>query len=92
MIQKKFRLSVGTGAFVLREGIPGHPAVLPGSAAFQAGIHEADVIVALNNTPITEKTVIEDILENIPIGTKIPVTVLREGAEKTLEMMTQEKV
>lgn len=91
VLQKKFRLPVGVGAFVLREGVPGHSAVLPGSAAFQAGIQEADVITELNNTPITEKTVIEDVLENMPIGSKVPIKVLREGAEKMLELVIQEK-
>lgn len=91
MLQKKFRLSVGVGAFVLREGVPGHLAVLPGSAAFEAGVREADVIMELNNTPITEKTAIEDILENMPLGSKIPIKILREGTEKTLELVIQEK-
>ena len=91
MLQKRFRLPVSTGAFVIREGVPDHSAVLPGSAADSAGVREADIILEMNNKAVDEKTVIEDILENIPLGTKIPLKVLRSGEEKLLELITQER-
>jgi S1-C subfamily serine protease len=91
MIQKRFRLPVSTGAFVIREGVPDHSAVLPGSAADVAGVREADIILEMNNTAVGEKTVIEDIIENIPLGTKISMKVLRSGEEKLLELITQER-
>ena len=90
MMQKRFRLPVDHGAFVLREGMPDRPAVMPGSAAFKAGIQEADVILELNNTQITEKIAIEDALEDVPIGTKIPVKVWRKGEIKELSVVAEE--
>ena len=90
MLRKRFRLPVENGAFVLREGIPGRPAVMPGSAAFKAGIMEGDVIVALNSKQITEKTAIEDALEDVPIGTEIPVQVWRKGEMKELRVVAEE--
>ena len=91
-LQKRFRLPVDHGAFILREGIPDHPAILPDSAAFKAGLQEADIIVKLNNEMITDKMGIEDVLEKTLIGKEIPVTVLRDGQEKTLQMMAEERM
>ncbi|MDP3778895.1 MAG: trypsin-like peptidase domain-containing protein [bacterium] len=90
MLGKRFRLPLENGAFVLREGIPGHPAVMPGSAAFKAGIREADVIIELNNKQITEKVAIEDALEDIPIGTTVPMKVWRKGEVKELSVVAEE--
>lgn len=90
LLKKRFRLNVERGALVLREGMPGTPAVVPDSAAARAGIHEADVIVELNNTPIDEKTGIEDILEKITLGSEIPIKVMRDGKEKTLTLLAEE--
>lgn len=95
LIQKRFRLPVDRGAFVLREGVPGQgmaerPAVMPGSAAERAGIREADIILSLNRIAIDEKTSIEDVLEKIVIGEKVPVSILRDGKEETLTLTAEE--
>ncbi len=92
MVRKRFQVTSEHGAFVLREGIPGRPAVLPGSAAAKAGIHETDVILEINNTPINEKVGIEDILEKISIGQKVPVKILRKGKEHTLTLDAEERM
>lgn len=91
MFQKKFRTTIDHGALVLREGLPGREAVLEGSPAAQAGIQENDIIVELNNTSITEKMGVEDILENIPLGAKIPVKILRGGQEKIITLNAEER-
>ncbi len=91
MLGKRFRLPVTQGAFVLREGVPGRGAVIPNSAAARAGIREADIILEINNQPITEKIGIEDILEKIEIGTEFPVRILREGKEEELTLVAEER-
>jgi len=90
MIIKRFRLPIENGAFVLREGAPGKPAVMPGSAAFRAGVHEADVILELNKKTITEKTALEDALEDIPIGSTVPMKVWRKGEVLDLNVVAEE--
>ena len=90
-IKKRFRVAGDHGALVLREGVPGRPAVLPGSAAHRAGILEADVIVEINNTLIDEKHGVEDILEKISIGERVPVKILRRGEEHTLTLTAEER-
>ncbi len=91
MLQKRFHLPVSTGAFILREGVPGRTAVIPGSAAHRAGIRETDIIIKLNDIPINEKTGIEDIIENVPLGDKIPVKILRNGKEEILTLPVEER-
>ena len=101
LIQKRFRLPVDRGAFILREGLPGQgvpgqnvpdrPAIMPGSAAERAGLREGDIIVSLNNVAIDEKNAIEDVLEKVAIGEKVPIKILREGKEETLMLTAEER-
>ncbi|TSC69445.1 MAG: hypothetical protein G01um101466_42 [Parcubacteria group bacterium Gr01-1014_66] len=90
MLQQRFRLEVDHGAFVLREGLPHQPAVVPGSAAEKAGIQETDIILALNKKEITQKSGLEDILEEVVIGATVPVEVLRKGQKQTLMLTVEE--
>ncbi len=91
MLKKRFRLPVEQGAFVLREGVPGRPAVMPDSAAAHAGIQETDIIVELDNTAITEKMGIEDVLEKVAIGATVPMKIIRAGQEQTLAIVAEER-
>src|SRR3989344_1314105 len=92
LLKKRFRLPVDHGAFVLREGIPGRSAVIPGSAAEKSGLREADIIIALNNVLIDEKMGIEDVLEKISIGDKMNAKVLRGGKEHELSIRAEERI
>ena len=76
---------------ILKEGLPDRPAVVPNSAAAKAGIRETDVILALNNTQINEKTSIEDVLETVPMGSTIEMTILRNGEQKTIALTAEER-
>lgn len=91
LLKKRFNITVDQGALVLREGVPGRPAVMPNSAADKAGLHEADIITELNHTPIDEKTGIEDILEKVALGAEVPVKILRDGKEKILTLVAEER-
>ena len=91
MLQKRFRLTLDHGALVLREGGPERHAVLPGSAAEKAGIKEGDIIVALNDKEISDKTGVEDILEDAALGAHMPLKILREGKEVELSLMAEER-
>lgn len=92
LLQKRFRLTLDHGALVLHEGGPGrHHAVLPGSAAQKAGLKEGDIIIALNNREISEKTVIEDILEDVALGAEVPLKIMRDGKEADLTLVAEER-
>jgi serine protease Do len=90
-LKKKFKLVTDRGAFVLREGAPGRPAIIPDSAADRAGLKETDVILEVNSRAIDEKTGIEDVLENISFGEKVSMKVLRNGLEKMLTITIEER-
>ena len=92
LIKKRFRLPVEHGAFVLREGVPGRPAVLPTSAADTAGVREGDIILELNNTKIDVKTGIEDVLEKVALGSTVPIKILRGNQEHILNLTAEERI
>lgn len=91
-LKKRFQLPVDHGAFVLREGTPGRPAIIPGSAADKGGLRETDVILTLNSTVIDEKTGLEDILEKVVLGDQINAKILRNGKEHELNILAEEMI
>lgn len=92
LVKKRFNLPTDHGAFVLKEGLPERPAVIPDSAAERAGIQETDVILELNKVTISEKNSIEDVLETTPMGSTIEIKILRDGKEKTLALTAEERM
>lgn len=59
-------------------------AVLDGGPAASAGIRGADVIVAIDDTPITAVTDLERVLAGVTVGSRIDVTVLRQEKERVI--------
>lgn len=89
-LQRKFALPCDSGALVLSEELDGH-AVIRGSAADQAGLKERDIILALNDTPINEKTALEDIIEQCRIGERISLKFLRHGKTNEAHLILGER-
>jgi len=79
MLQKHFKMPVRNGALIMREGLPGDHAVLPGSAADQAGLREHDIILTANGKEITEKETLEDCIAECAVGDNLELGVLRKG-------------
>lgn len=61
--------------------------VEPGFPAANAGIKPGDVIIALNGRPITSGTDLRLSVASIAPGTKVKVVLIREGKQKTLDVM-----
>jgi len=80
-VAKHFRMPIDHGALVVREGLPNDHAVLPGSAAYEAGVREYDIILAANDKTITEKETLEDIISGCNVGESIKLKILRKGKE-----------
>ncbi len=74
-----FRIPIEHGALILREGLPNDYAVLPGSAAHEAGLRERDIIVSANGKDITEKETLEDMLETCKVGDTVRLGIFRNG-------------
>ena len=86
-----FKISLRHGALVMREGLPEDKAVLPGSAAYEAGIKEHDVIVAANGKEITEKETLEDVLSNCNVGDKLNIQILRKNQKMSFDIILEDR-
>ncbi|GAA0386597.1 S1C family serine protease [Streptomyces luteireticuli] len=81
----------GGGARIVSNGSGGSPAVTPGGPADKAGLKPGDVIVKLGDTKVDSgPTLISEIWTHKP-GTKVSVTYIRDGKQKTTEITLGER-
>ena len=71
--------------------------VEPGEGAARAGIQAGDVIVRVNNQDVTPDQTLSYIVANVPVGTRIPIELIRDGRRQTVtavlgERPTEEKL
>ena len=62
-----------------------------GSPAEKAGIQPLDVIVKWNGQPVTNDGELRMMIARTPIGPKVPVTLFRDGEEKTIDVQVSER-
>lgn len=62
----------------------------PGAPADKAGIQEQDVITEINGEKVTGSNRIAELITNLRPGTQIPVKVIRQGKELTIEVNVEE--
>lgn len=65
--------------------------VEPGQGAEKAGIHQGDVIVSVNNQPVTQDTTLSYLVANSPIGARVPIELLRDGKRMTVTATVGER-
>ncbi len=53
--------------------------VVPGEGASKAGIQAGDVIVKVNGRDVTPDQTLSFLVANLPVGTKVPIELLRDG-------------
>ncbi len=53
--------------------------VVPGEGASKAGIQAGDVIVKVNGRAVTPDQTLSFLVANLPVGTKVPIELLRDG-------------
>jgi serine protease Do len=58
--------------------------VTPGSAADRAGIQQGDVVVTINNRPVTPDESLSYIVSNLPVGARVPIEIIRNGQRRTV--------
>lgn len=91
MVANHFKIPVDHGALIVKEGLPGDHAVLPGSAAHEAGLREHDIIIAANGKEISEKETLEDVLAASNVGEKLALKFLRKGKEMSCELTLEDR-
>ena len=65
--------------------------VVPGGAAARAGIQQGDVIVKVNNQPVTPDQTVSYLVANAPVGQKIPIEVVRNGRHFTVNSTVDQR-
>lgn len=58
--------------------------VVPGEAAAKAGIRAGDVVVKVNGEDVTPDNTLSFIVANLPVGSKVPIELIRDGKRMTL--------
>ncbi len=76
---RRYDLSPKGGALISK--------VLPNSAAEQAGIQVGDIIVRLNDTPITSAVDVKNMIGNLRVGTEVHISLLRAGKARDIMVM-----
>ena len=58
--------------------------VVPGESAAKAGIRQGDVIAKVNGRTVTPDETLSFIVANLPVGTRVPIELIRDGKRMTL--------
>lgn len=81
-LAKAMKVDAQRGAFVSQ--------VLPKSSAAQAGIQAGDVIVSINNKPISSFAALRAQVGSLPIGTKMELGLIRDGKPIKVNLALQQ--
>lgn len=65
--------------------------VEPGAGAEKAGIRQGDVIVKVNNREVTPDETLSYIVSGLPIGSRVPIEVIRNSKRQTLTAVVGER-
>jgi S1-C subfamily serine protease len=76
----EFRITEDKGVLIVR--------VVPGSPAMKAGLKPGDIIVKVNDQPITKSDAVQELVQNQNVGTPMKVDLNRRGQPLTLEVRT----
>lgn len=81
-LAKAMKVDAQRGAFVSQ--------VVPKSSAAKAGIKAGDVIVSLNNKPISSFAALRAEVGSLPVGTKMELGLIRDGKPLTINVELQQ--
>ncbi|MEJ5063010.1 serine endoprotease DegP [Erwinia sp. MYb375] len=81
-LAKAMKVDAQRGAFVSQ--------VLPKSSAAQAGIKAGDVIVSINNKPISSFSALRAEVGSLPVGTKMELGLIRDGKPLKVNVALQQ--
>ncbi len=82
-VRQTLNLSPTAGAYVAQVDIDG--------PAHQAGLQKGDVIVSVNQIPITQTKMVSRLTAQLPIGQTIPIDIYRGQTRHTLTLIVAEK-
>ncbi|MFC7498715.1 Do family serine endopeptidase [Enterovirga sp. GCM10030262] len=65
--------------------------VQPGSPAARAGIEQGDVVITVNGRPVTPDETLSYLVSSQPVGSRVPVELIRDGQRRTVTLMVAER-
>jgi serine protease Do len=65
--------------------------VTPGGPADRAGIEQGDVVVTVNNRPVTPDETLAYIVSRLPVGSRVPIELIRNGQRRTVTVTVAER-
>ncbi len=65
--------------------------VTPGGPAARAGVEQGDIVVTVAGQPVTPDQTLAYLVSQQPIGSRIPIEVLRNGQRRTLNVQVAER-
>lgn len=89
-VAAQYNLPVQNGAFI-SSGLNGQSAVLPDTAAAQAGLREGDIITAVNGQRLDANTSLRQLLLQYRPGDTVELTILRNGKEQNVKVTLGER-
>lgn len=65
--------------------------VTPGGPADRAGIRQGDVVITVNNRPVTPDEPLAYIVSGLPVGSRVPIELVRDGQRRTVTVAVGER-
>lgn len=65
--------------------------VFPRTPAATAGLHEFDVITAVNGQPAVSKDAVSNLIQGLPVDSVLSLRVIRDGAPRTVSVTLRER-
>jgi serine protease Do len=65
--------------------------VTPGGGAARAGIQQGDVVITVNNQPVTPDQSLAYLVSNLPVGSRVPMELIRDGRRRTVTVTIGER-
>ena len=65
--------------------------VFPRTPAAAAGLHQFDVITAVNNKPTTDKDALTNLIQGLPVNSTVVLKIVRDGAPRSVNVTLRER-
>lgn len=90
-LQNEYNVSREYGALVIRGSRASEVAVTPGSPAAKVGLQEHDLILELGGKRISEDYSLAEAIQAHKVGDPVALKILRDGKERLLNVVLEEK-
>jgi serine protease Do len=65
--------------------------VTPGGGAARAGIQQGDIVITVNNQPVTPDQSLAYLVSNLAPGSRVPIELIRDGQRRTVTVTIGER-